>query len=143
MGARAEIATDGSGDMHYATRPFSENFGHRFYNSLSNVLQECFRITSAGINGLAKRAMNFADPVAAQDLATKNYVDTRPHYTQLSGRFEIDATNDWACWSDPNFGPSLQDWDLDLGNNAVPNICLLYTSPSPRDRQKSRMPSSA
>ena len=25
----------------------------------------------------------------------------------------------------------------------VLNICLLYTSPSPRDRQKSRMPSSA
>ena len=24
-----------------------------------------------------------------------------------------------------------------------PDICLLYTSPSPRDRQKSRMPSSA
>ena len=24
-----------------------------------------------------------------------------------------------------------------------PNGCLLYTSPSPRDRQKSRMPSSA
>ena len=24
-----------------------------------------------------------------------------------------------------------------------PNCCLLYTSPSPRDRQKSRMPSSA
>ena len=28
----------------------------------------------------------------------------------------------------------------DLG---LPDICLLYTSPSPRDRQKSRMPSSA
>ena len=26
---------------------------------------------------------------------------------------------------------------------AQPQICLLYTSPSPRDRQKSRMPSSA
>ena len=25
----------------------------------------------------------------------------------------------------------------------VPYTCLLYTSPSPRDRQKSRMPSSA
>ena len=25
----------------------------------------------------------------------------------------------------------------------VANLCLLYTSPSPRDRQKSRMPSSA
>ena len=27
--------------------------------------------------------------------------------------------------------------------NISSNICLLYTSPSPRDRQKSRMPSSA
>ena len=27
--------------------------------------------------------------------------------------------------------------------DAISNICLLYTSPSPRDRQKSRMPSSA
>ena len=27
--------------------------------------------------------------------------------------------------------------------DAVYQICLLYTSPSPRDRQKSRMPSSA
>ena len=26
---------------------------------------------------------------------------------------------------------------------ATANVCLLYTSPSPRDRQKSRMPSSA
>ena len=30
--------------------------------------------------------------------------------------------------------------DLDYHDS---NICLLYTSPSPRDRQKSRMPSSA
>eukprot|EP00826_Nyctotherus_ovalis_P006463 TRINITY_DN11536_c0_g2_i1.p1 TRINITY_DN11536_c0_g2~~TRINITY_DN11536_c0_g2_i1.p1 ORF type:complete len:114 (-),score=33.40 TRINITY_DN11536_c0_g2_i1:14-355(-) len=28
-------------------------------------------------------------------------------------------------------------------NNVTDNACLLYTSPSPRDRQKSRMPSSA
>ena len=43
------------------------------------------------------------------------------------------------------------DWDnfaddfvesLGLSRNH-PNTCLLYTSPSPRDRQKSRMPSSA
>ena len=32
--------------------------------------------------------------------------------------------------------------DLVSGNENV-YICLLYTSPSPRDRQKSRMPSSA
>ena len=29
------------------------------------------------------------------------------------------------------------------GENPSPGTCLLYTSPSPRDRQKSRMPSSA
>ena len=31
----------------------------------------------------------------------------------------------------------------DKGKSETANICLLYTSPSPRDRQKSRMPSSA
>ena len=30
-----------------------------------------------------------------------------------------------------------------VGSDDVFNGCLLYTSPSPRDRQKSRMPSSA
>ena len=48
-----------------------------------------------------------------------------------------------------NFG----GFDLSLTDNSgvevrhtgpnTPNTCLLYTSPSPRDRQKSRMPSSA
>ena len=32
---------------------------------------------------------------------------------------------------------------FDPGYNYYINACLLYTSPSPRDRQKSRMPSSA
>ena len=37
---------------------------------------------------------------------------------------------------------------LDIGDSdricyPIPDTCLLYTSPSPRDRQKSRMPSSA
>ena len=30
-----------------------------------------------------------------------------------------------------------------LNDGVIGKICLLYTSPSPRDRQKSRMPSSA
>ena len=30
-----------------------------------------------------------------------------------------------------------------IGTTGFANSCLLYTSPSPRDRQKSRMPSSA
>ena len=40
----------------------------------------------------------------------------------------------------------LPDWnlnDLYTSTDAKELVCLLYTSPSPRDRQKSRMPSSA
>ena len=33
--------------------------------------------------------------------------------------------------------------NIHFHNNAEHKACLLYTSPSPRDRQKSRMPSSA
>ena len=36
----------------------------------------------------------------------------------------------------------LNDKDITF-NNVIYKACLLYTSPSPRDRQKSRMPSSA
>ena len=32
---------------------------------------------------------------------------------------------------------------VDIDHAHIDDICLLYTSPSPRDRQKSRMPSSA
>ena len=40
----------------------------------------------------------------------------------------------------PNLA-SLQQ--VDAKDGALAYVCLLYTSPSPRDRQKSRMPSSA
>ena len=40
-------------------------------------------------------------------------------------------------------GRSFQDLKLFANMTVEENVCLLYTSPSPRDRQKSRMPSSA
>ena len=45
----------------------------------------------------------------------------------------------------PYVGASLDVMDRDTKKmrNGKPFVCLLYTSPSPRDRQKSRMPSSA
>ena len=36
-----------------------------------------------------------------------------------------------------------QRGDMSVEVSAPSNICLLYTSPSPRDRTRSRMPSSA
>ena len=43
-------------------------------------------------------------------------------------------------WAGSRMGPP-ELWPLCL--QTVLRTCLLYTSPSPRDRQKSRMPSSA
>ena len=54
----------------------------------------------------------------------------------------------------PRKASFLQEWGCELTNGNLLNSgdidyalqdidCLLYTSPSPRDRQKSRMPSSA
>ena len=40
------------------------------------------------------------------------------------------------------FGVDMNDSELELARNRFSN-CLLYTSPSPRDRTRSRMPSSA
>ena len=52
--------------------------------------------------------------------------------------------NDFIIMMDPEKGEILQEWDLvHMLDSARYGICLLYTSPSPRDRQKSRMPSSA
>ena len=38
---------------------------------------------------------------------------------------------------------AIQQQELAKINKSIDDTCLLYTSPSPRDRQKSRMPSSA
>ena len=58
---------------------------------------------------------------------------------------ELDqATNHLRHWLSKNYQADM-NWikdRLDLRENPS-QLCLLYTSPSPRDRQKSRMPSSA
>ena len=52
---------------------------------------------------------------------------------------DADASLIRALAADLNFG-DFDPLDCEMSN---PWTCLLYTSPSPRDRQKSRMPSSA
>ena len=53
----------------------------------------------------------------------------------------IDAVRKMLSFSSNNATSFLID--LLTGTTSGPCICLLYTSPSPRDRPKSRMPSSA
>ena len=37
----------------------------------------------------------------------------------------------------------IDDWAVAIAALDRPSVCLLYTSPSPRDKRQSRMPSSA
>ena len=52
----------------------------------------------------------------------------------------LDKTSDWD--KDERY-MATNDLIQELQKDAQLDACLLYTSPSPRDRQKSRMPSSA
>ena len=53
------------------------------------------------------------------------------------------ATNSWLV-SRAALQHSMKPlWETLRNASLLPNICLLYTSPSPRDRTRSRMPSSA
>ena len=65
--------------------------------------------------------------------------------TLTNKKFEFEELNfsDVTDYIDVHLQGILQEptsYDVTTSGN---NICLLYTSPSPRDRQKSRMPSSA
>ena len=76
--------------------------------------------------------------------ATSMSMDTEPGFRQVQAQPPVDSSD---TEDDPWFGlqstPALQH-EKERGEDGERNdVCLLYTSPSPRDRQKSRMPSSA
>ena len=60
---------------------------------------------------------------------------------QFAVKSDADITTNVVNWYSPV--PSSSYAIFDSGYKYMYDSCLLYTSPSPRDRQKSRMPSSA
>ena len=58
--------------------------------------------------------------------------------TLLTEKLKVSGT----AWYDAH-NSDVTLWSVNLSYFKQSSICLLYTSPSPRDRQKSRMPSSA
>eukprot|EP00656_Telonema_subtile_P033811 TRINITY_DN37740_c0_g1_i1.p1 TRINITY_DN37740_c0_g1~~TRINITY_DN37740_c0_g1_i1.p1 ORF type:complete len:115 (-),score=25.11 TRINITY_DN37740_c0_g1_i1:28-372(-) len=63
---------------------------------------------------------------------------SKEHYKQ--GAFLSDGTISFLTQFNPVVQMMFSD---DMNSDAITNPCLLYTSPSPRDRTRSRMPSSA
>ena len=57
---------------------------------------------------------------------------------------EVEDSSDESEWEvNDNAEPEANDIEFDVERNALSIVCLLYTSPSPRDKRQSRMPSSA
>ena len=83
-------------------------------------------------------------------LARALLLDIMPlHLTRADYRMQIADygsryydPDDWTCDS-RSFEDLTSHWLITIDLFAHYSNCLLYTSPSPRDRQKSRMPSSA
>ena len=88
------------------------------------------------------------------------YLNTHSRFSLRYGVLSVDDILSWAQAMDvtrmalTDVGTTSANWDFVrrasrfgvapvLGIDVRNGNCLLYTSPSPRDRQKSRMPSSA
>ena len=73
--------------------------------------------------------------------------DMGSNFKPLMQKFEINLLNDYDDATDPKdtFADLMivSEVDFNLVGNESLQICLLYTSPSPRDATLSRMPSSA
>ena len=67
------------------------------------------------------------------NLCDNDQVITLNTATPSGGTYSVNGSNSTT------FTPS----SLNVGSNTIDYTCLLYTSPSPRDRSLSRMPSSA
>ena len=86
--------------------------------------------------------------VSAQDITLPYFEDFESATVGDPGVLPTDwinaseGTNDLCTGGGTTYQNCL-DWGVNSGGTASSNTCLLYTSPSPRDRQKSRMPSSA
>ena len=80
-------------------------------------------------------------PWRVQALALKALKTLYPQY-ELWRDFSYEYEHEKLPIDLINGGPALREW-VDDPEAWAGDLCLLYTSPSPRDRQKSRMPSSA
>ena len=98
------------------------------------ALEPRLLLDAAAYSTLAEAAsdVNYDDNLdaAVQQLAPGNLSDR----TTAVEFFDSEET---AGLTDEGFN------EIYIIDEAVPDICLLYTSPSPRDKRQSRMPSSA
>ena len=75
---------------------------------------------------------------AKRELAIRQHA-----WLERKNRYEQAGAESDTTVPQPGPEPTLEECAADLERERLFEICLLYTSPSPRDRTRSRMPSSA
>ena len=95
-------------------------------------LATALHLRNAGVKSIAISRRGAGSSASASGLITGGMID---NYTRVSHAHGVDFAAD--LW---RFGDQAFDRLLAF---AKTQSCLLYTSPSPRDRTRSRMPSSA
>ena len=90
---------------------------------------------------------NYNLPALSNEGSLKYYLQQIKKFPMLSEKQEISLAKKWRDEGDTSAAHTLVTSHLRLVARIAMGYrgygCLLYTSPSPRDRQKSRMPSSA
>ena len=132
------------------TRELSEKMGK--YNDLANVISQTkgimlnFNDDLKEINKTIKdKTTSLTDMIEENIEILTNQPNSKnlPHFTQTAERVTFEVTDE-SLIPDEYKRYSLDKIKINKALTEDPNTpCLLYTSPSPRDRQKSRMPSSA
>ena len=127
---RSDITASELGEMHEAgVRAVRFNFVKRLVNATP---REVFLEIAGKIQEFGWSTVVYFE---ASDL-----VDLQPFLQQLPGIIVVDHMGRPDVTKGVDHPDFQRFMDLMSGNE---NICLLYTSPSPRDRSLSRMPSSA
>ena len=107
---------------------------------MTNWIDHTYDVVVVGAGGSGLRATLGAAQAGLKTACVTKVFPTRSHTVAAQGGIAASLGNmgpdDWRWHMYDTVKGS--DW---LGDQD--SICLLYTSPSPRDRQKSRMPSSA
>ena len=110
---------------------------------------QAYTTNSAGSNSFKTVVSNFNTMVSGLD-SIKMQIDAKGESmdssrvvleNQFRANIEL-AGNYLLAYADTTKTPSVALYAVGMSQSIV-SPCLLYTSPSPRDRQKSRMPSSA
>ena len=115
----------------------------KYLKAFSHWIRDFYRTSSVpSIVGLSEETFKYQmDRAAARDIVRKNMIRQTKTSAEAASPGPLQKETQWKHWEEKftNYTKA------HIGASGVPlsYVCLLYTSPSPRDKRQSRMPSSA